>query len=145
MAETKLRQLAFGFIAAALSVVLFHQAVAYALSMAGMIAFKPWFDSVPPLGVPVIVNHMFWAGLWGALFAMIWRKVPGPSLLLKGINFALLGPLITGRWIVIPLLKNEPLFAGFKIPTMPSQVLIAIAFGAGLALIYGMLARPDEE
>lgn len=131
-----------GFAAAALSVAVFHQTVIFALSQLTGAQSVAWStEPVGQFGVPAIVNNAFWGGLWGALFACIWQRVPGPSLPAKGAVFALLGPLLIGRWLVVPLIKSQPLFAGFDAVTMGSQVLIQIAFGAGLGWIYGLLAE----
>lgn len=131
-----------GFIAAALSVVLFHQTAVFLLTAAGVIPGKPWAtDPYGPLGVPAIVNHMFWGGLWGALFALIWPRLPTSNFTLKGIIFAIFGVLLVGRWILVPLIKGEPLFAGLNPTVMLGQVFIATLFGAGIALIYQMLTR----
>jgi hypothetical protein len=140
MVQGNLQKLIFGFIAAALSVVVFHQTMVLAVGQAGLISAKPWsLDPVGPLAVPSLVNGIFWAGLWGALFALVWPHIPGASLPVKGAIFGLLGPILTGRWLLVPLIKGEPLFAGWNLPTMAAHVLIGLAFGAGLAWIYSKL------
>jgi hypothetical protein len=140
MAQGNLRRLIFGFIAAALSVIVFHQTVVFALGQAGLIPAKPWsLDPVGPWAIPSLVNGMFWAGLWGMLFTLVWHRLPGGSLPVKGALFGLLGPILTGRWLLVPLAKGEPLFAGWNVTTMAAQMLIGLAFGAGLAWIYGKL------
>ena len=140
MAQGNLQRLVFGFIAAALSVIVFHQTMVFALGQAGLISIKPWsFDPVGPFAVPSLVNGMFWAGLWGILFALIWPRIPGNSMPVKGAIFGLLGPILAGRWLLVPIVKGEPLFAGWNVTTMAAHVLIGLAFGAGLAWIYGRL------
>ena len=107
---------------------------------AGLISVKPWsFDPVGPFAIPSIVNGMFWAGLWGILFALIWPRIPGNSMPVKGAIFGLLGPILAGRWLLVPLIKGEPLFAGWNLSTMAAHILIGLAFGAGLAWIYSKL------
>jgi hypothetical protein len=140
MAQGNLRRLIFGFIAAAVSVIIFHQTVVFGLGQAGLLPVKAWsLDPVGPWAVPSLVNGMFWAGLWGMLFALIWPRIPGGALPLKGAIFGVLGPVLTGRWLLVPLIKGEPLFAGWNTTTMASQILIGMAFGAGLAWIYSKL------
>ena len=140
MLQTNPQRLLYGFLAAAVSVLVFHQTMVLAVGQAGLISAKPWsLDPVGPFAVPSLVNGMFWAGLWGVLFALIWPRIPGDSMLLKGAIFGLLGPILAGRWLLVPLIKGEPLFAGWNLTTMAAHVLIGLAFGAGLAWIYGKL------
>ena len=135
------RDAGLGFIAAALSVAVFHQSMIFILAQAGLIASQPWsLAPVGPLAVPGLVNHMFWGGLWGSVFAWLWPRIAGQTMALKGALFGVAGPLLIGRWLVVPLIKGEPLFAGFNGQTMAAQILIALAFGAGLAWIYGRLS-----
>jgi hypothetical protein len=130
-----------GFAAACLSVALFHQTVIYALSHVIAPQWVAWSTApVGPYAAPAILNKMFWGGLWGALFAVIWRRLPGPSLPAKGAIFALVGPLLIGRWIVVPTLKSQPIFADFEPVTVGAQIFVQIAFGAGLGWIYGLLS-----
>lgn len=63
-----IRNLLFGFIAGAIAVVVVHQSVVYALVATGMLPATsiPWnLKPYGPLGVPTVVNTMFWGGLWG--------------------------------------------------------------------------------
>jgi hypothetical protein len=56
--------LLLGFIAAALAVVTAHQLITLILTQIGLIKGSPWsFAAVPPLGLPQIINGMFWGGL----------------------------------------------------------------------------------
>ena len=84
-----IRNLLFGFIAGAIAVVVVHQSVVYALVATGMLPATsiPWnLKPYGPLGVPTVVNTMFWGGLWGALFGVIWDKLPGGAMWLRGLN-----------------------------------------------------------
>ena len=54
------------------------------------------------------------------------------------------GPLVAGRWLLVPLLKGEPLFAGFNSNTMLVQAIIIPLFGAGLAWFYGRLSGAGQ-
>ena len=134
--------LAAGFLAGAIAVPLFHQGMVLILHLAGQVPNFPWSTRpVPPWGVPTLLNQMFWAGLWGLLFAAVAEALPGRALWLKGIIFGLLGPWLIGNGLLVPLLKGGPLLFGFAPARMIVGALIGAAFGLGLALIYGLL-RP---
>jgi predicted outer membrane lipoprotein len=135
------RRGAFGFVAGALAVLLFHQVMVLALASAGIIPTTPYsLRPVPPFDVPTILNSMFWGGLWGMLFALIAHRLPIRPLWLKGLVFGLLGPLLV-NWFVVSPLKGQPLAAGFVPQRMLAGVLIAGAFGIGLALLYALMER----
>ena len=133
------KALAFGFLAGALAVPLFHQVMVLILHLAGQVPNFPWsMRPVPPLNVPTLANQMFWGGLWGVLFAVVVEAVPGRALWLKGVIFGLLGPWLLGNGLLVPLIKGGPLLFGFAVPRMIIGALIGATFGLGLALIYGL-------
>ena len=136
------RAILLGFLAGLLAVLAFHQVMLLVVSSAKMINATPY--SMTPtgfLGVPTIVNSMFWGGLWGALFGLIaGRTQLRMSLPIAGLLFGLFGPLIT-NWFLVSPSKGRPVAAGFEPAGMLAGVLIAGAFGLGTALIYGLLAR----
>ena len=67
---------ALGFIAAAISVVVVHQTIVYVLGTYGMTRSVPW--DLRPLGhgvvpnIPILANSIFWGGMWGVVFALIY-------------------------------------------------------------------------
>ena len=145
-----LGRLVFGFIAAAIAVVIAHQGLIYALGLAGMLPppVRVWsMAPVPPYGVPAIANSMFWGGLWGALYGLIHEKLPGGAVIVKGLIYGLLIVLFS-NWLLVPLIKgnvfgqpNQVLFAGFVPVRMAISVLILSTFGMATALIYSLLRR----
>lgn len=72
------RALAIGFLAGALAVPLFRQAMVLVLHLAGQVPNVPWsLQPIPPFKVPALLNEMFWAGAWCALFAIVVEAMPG--------------------------------------------------------------------
>lgn len=142
-ATLSLRDLVIGFIAGAIAVVAFHQGMILCLFLAGLTPNSPWsLRPVPPFAIPLIVNQMFWGGMWGMLFALVWSLVPGRQFWQKGIIFGLIGPVLLGNWIFLPLIKQSgPLFAGFAPLRMVIGLLVGGAFGLGLGLLFGATRR----
>jgi hypothetical protein len=100
---------------------------------------KVWsFEPFGPLGIPAIANHMFWGGLWGIVFALVWHKIPVNAWWLKGLVFGWL-IVVLANWIVIPLIRNQALFAGLDPKRMLTGLLILGGFGMATAVIYGLL------
>jgi hypothetical protein len=137
-----------GFLAAAVSVIAVHEGLVYALAEAGLTArAAAWgMQPIPPWGVPRLFNNVFWGGLWGALFALLYDRLPGHRGWLKGLIYGLF-IVVAGSWILVPLIKGRlfgqpgQLFGGLNPSRMLASVIIVGGFGLALGAIYGLL-RP---
>ena len=78
-----LRTALIGFIAGALSVLVFHQLGFWIANELGY-ARAPLYSlrPVPPFDVPAILSLAFWGGLWGMAAAFLVPRLPG---LLDGV------------------------------------------------------------
>jgi hypothetical protein len=99
--------------------------------------------------VPRLVNNIFWGGLWGVLFALLYDWVPGGVAWLKGLIFGLF-IVVVSNWLLLPLIKgqvfgqpNQILFGGWNPQRMIIPLAIVGGFGLGLGLIYGLM-RPKS-
>lgn len=143
-----------GFIAAAISVLIVHQGIVYLLGMYGLARGVPWNLAPIKYGpfpwLPLLANSVFWGGLWGAVFGLLYNVLPGTWSWLKGLIFGIL-VVIFSNWIFLPLIRQyafnyppQPLFAGFKgdnpMVLLPGFLILA-GFGLGLGIIYGLIAR----
>ncbi|MGL5363263.1 MAG: hypothetical protein ACRDBH_10295 [Bosea sp. (in: a-proteobacteria)] len=139
---TNPRSLVFGFIAGAIAVITFHQSMVLILHLLKYLPNFPWsFRPTGAWGVPMLLNSVFWGGLWGMVFAALLAFIPGRTLWQRGLIFGWLGPLLTGNWLLVPFFKGGPYFGGFVTQRMIISLLIASAFGFGLALFYRMLQK----
>lgn len=72
----------FGFMAAAISVLVFHQAmweVLHLLALPGMGMSAPYLtDPIAPSGAPRIINLCFWGGLYGIVFGLMPPRLTAP-------------------------------------------------------------------
>lgn len=138
-----------GFIAGALATLIFHQGMYLILKQIGLPLQGTAWNMAPvasAYGLPNLVNLMFWSGLWGILFALMFERLPGGSSTLKGFIFGCVFPLLLGSWIVVSLIKGRPVFNGllsdWKFLKLRTGFLLnGVAFGVGLGLIYPPLAR----
>ena len=148
--EGILGRIALGFIAAAISVFVVHEAIIYGLAQAGLIRGTPWgMQPIPPWGVPRLINNMFWGGLWGALFALVYDRVPGGTPWLKGLLYGLF-IVVVSNWTLLPLIKGQvfgqpgqAMFAGLDPRRMLTTIVIVGGFGVALGVTYGLL-RPKR-
>src|SRR4051812_48201496 len=116
--------LCLGFVAAAIAVVTVHEGIVLILYKLKLLPSAPWSTKpIPPWGVPGIVNSMFWGGLWGAVYALIHRHLPGGETWLKGLLFGLLIAFFS-NFILLPLIKRKPLFMGFNLQLIGCVLLI---------------------
>ena len=145
--SSTLTKLLAGFVAGALATALLHQGMYLALQKYGVqLPGSAWNLSPAPqaYGLPVLLNQMFWGGLWGVVFAFLIDLMPGPNLL-KGFVFGCIFPMLIGSWLVVSLLKGQPVLAGVLTDgniwrLRPGFLINGVAFGLGLGLIYPLLA-----
>ena len=135
----------FGFIAAAISVLTFHQAMWEALHLLALpgLSMPPPYPSypIPPFGVPQILNLCFWGGLYGLVFGLLLPRFTAPLWLcglVMGIIAALVGLLL------VPAIKGQPIGAGFPLNWVRS-LLINGFWGLGDGLILPMMVRPQPR
>ena len=126
----------WGFLAGALAVLVFHQLTILALNNFRLNTVWQLAATVPPFGVPRLVNQMFWGGMWGIVLAVIAPLLP------RGIGFYIAGFLFgaivlsLASWYLVPFIKS--LF-GQKLRSGPPSViwrgpLINGMWGLGAAL-----------
>ena len=132
------RTLIIGFIAGALSVLVFHQGMVLLLYLMKQTPNFPWNMTAMKtgLGLPTLVNQMFWGGLWGVAFAALGHMIPIAHNVLRGVVFGLVGPFLLGNGILVPALKQTgQFFWTWPAPRYVVGGLIGAAFGAGIAVI----------
>lgn len=132
-----------GFLAGALSVLIFHQGVwglLHVLNMPGYQMPIPYsMRPIPPLGIPAIVNLCFWGGLYGAIFGWLAPRFTLPFWVC-GVIMGLVATLVS--FFVVPVIKGTPLGGGWVVNTWVLSVLRnGVGFGLGLGLIYPVLLR----
>jgi hypothetical protein len=133
-----------GFIAGALSVLVFHQGMVLILHLMKQTPNFPWNMSTfrgGPIPVPVIVNQMFWGGMWGIGFAALGHLIPIAHNILRGVVYGLIGPALLGNGIIMPFFRKTAYLWGFDPTRIVISCLIAGAFGAGIAVFYRLLAN----
>jgi hypothetical protein len=134
-----LGELVRGFVAAAISVLAIHQVIVGLANKLGLWPGQPYSTApIGPLGVPTIVNSIFWGGLWGVVYALFNQHLPDGPLWLRGMMFGWL-MVVFSNCLLVPFLKGQPLFFGFDPKKLMSVTLILSGFGAALALLYDWL------
>jgi hypothetical protein len=138
------RTLILGFVAGAISVLVFHQGMIFLLYMMKQTPNFPWNVTAMKtgMGLPILVNQMFWGGLWGVAFAAIGHMIPIAHNILRGAVYGLIGPFLLGGGVLVPLLKQTgPYFWAWPGQRWIVGALIGAAFGAGIAVILRALAK----
>ena len=129
-----------GFIAAAISVLIFHQgmwALLHTLAVPGLTMPAPYpMEGVAPWGVPRIANLCFWGGLYGIVFGLLLPRFTAP-LWLCGLGFGIIAALV--GLLLVPAIKGLPIGAGWVPLSWVRSFLINGAWGLGMGLILPLM------
>jgi hypothetical protein len=135
------RVLIAGFVAGALSVLIFHQGL-IGLLHAMQVLPRPPYGMAPtePWGVPQLWSTVFWGGAWGVLLAAALGRMAGARLLVAALIFGAVLPTLVG-WFVVAPLKGQPMASGFVLSRMWLGPVINGVWGLGSGICL-MLIRP---
>jgi hypothetical protein len=129
-----------GFIAAVISVLIFHQgmwAALHALALPGLAMPPPYpIDPIPPWVIPRIINLCFWGGLYGIVFGLILPRLTAP-LWLCGLGLGVIAALV--GLLVVPAVKGLPIGSGWILLNWVRSLLINGFWGIGVGLILPQL------
>jgi hypothetical protein len=131
-----------GFLAGAVSVLVFHQGAA-ALLHAFEITPRAPFSMQPtsPWGVPQLWSIAFWGGIWGAILAATLARLEGARLIVASLVFGVVFPTLVAWFIVAPL-KGQPMAAGFVPLSMLIGPIVNGAWGLGTGIGLALFGRP---
>ncbi|HTB40053.1 MAG TPA: hypothetical protein VK777_23385 [Reyranella sp.] len=135
-----LRTVLVGFVAGALSVLVFHQLGFWIANELGY-ARAPLYSlrPVPPWGVPAILSLAFWGGLWGMAAAFLVPRLPRPfNDVLGWVLFAAIIVTLVNWFVVLPI-KGAPMGGGFRLPGLVVVPLVYALWGFGMWLIARLL------
>ncbi len=121
-----MRTVIVGFVAGALSVLIFHQLGFWLSNELGYTRASLYnMRGVPPWGVPTIVSSAFWGGLWGIVAAFLVPRLPGALAGVLGwILFAAIIVAIVNWTVVLPIKSGR-----FNMPGMPILVVLPLVYG----------------
>ena len=131
-----------GFIAAVISVLIFHQAMweaLHVLALPGM-TMPPAYptDPIAPFGIPRIINLCFWGGLYGLVFGLVSPRLTAP-LWLCGLGLGIIAALV--GLLLVPAIKGLPVGGGWAVTSWVRSFLINGFWGIGTVLILSLMMR----
>ena len=137
-----MRSVIVGFVAGALSVLIFHQLGFWIANELGLLKVPLYnMRGVPPLGVPTILSQAFWGGLWGIGAIFFVRRLPPPlNGALGWIAFAAVIVTFANWFIVLPI-KGAPVGGGFRMNGVVVAPIVYALWGFGMWLIASVLRR----
>lgn len=135
------RWLTVGFIAGAVSVVIFHQGAVALMNALELTERAPYsMQATQPFGLPQVWSLTFWGGVWGVLFAALLRRFDGAGLVAASLLLgAVLATLVA--WFLVAPLKGQPLAAGYEPMAMAFGVIVNAAWGLGTGLGLALFGR----
>jgi hypothetical protein len=142
------RWIVVGFIAGAVAVLIFHQGAVVLLNALELTERAPYsMQPTQPYGVPQVWSLAFWGGVWGALFAVLLRRLDGARLVAASLVLGAVLPTIVA-WFVVAPLKSQPVAAGLVPMAMAFGVIVNAAWGLGTGLglaLFGRSTRATER
>ena len=123
-----------GFVAAVLSVLVFHQGMVGLLHLGGMLPNTPY--SLAPVGpwrVPLIADMCFWGGLYGIVYGIALPSLPRLPGWLLGLCLGLVAASV--GWFVVAPIKGLPIAGGWIAANMARSVAINGFWGIGVGII----------
>jgi hypothetical protein len=130
-----------GFLAGAVSVLLFHQG-ALALLDALHLASRAPYSAAPtaPFGIPQVWSLAFWGGVWGVVLAEFLRRLDGARLLGAALVFGAILPTLVA-WFVVAPMKGQPMAGGFAPKAMAVALIVNAAWGLGTGIGLYLFGR----
>ena len=139
------RWVTVGFIAGAVSVLIFHQgavALMNALDLTQRVPFQ--MQPTQPFGVPQIWSITFWGGVWGVAFAALLRQLDGARLVVASTILGAILPTLVA-WFVVAPLKGQPAAAGYVPAAMAFGVIVNGAWGLGTGIGLALFGRGRSD
>lgn len=135
------RSLVAGFIAGALSVLIFHQGALALLHVMNFTPATPFaMKATQPFGVPQVWSLAFWGGVWGVVLAAALARMEGARLVGAAIVFGAV-VLTLVAWFVAAPLKGQPIAAGWHPAAMAVGPIVNAAWGLGTGLGLWLFGR----
>jgi len=137
-----MRTVIAGFIAGAVSVLVFHQFGFFIANELGLLKAQLYnMRPVPPLGVPTIISSAFWGGLWGIAGAYVVPRLP--AALGGALGWILFAGIIVTlvNWFIVLPIKGAPIGGGFRMPNVVVVPLVYAFWGFGMWVIFGLVRR----
>jgi hypothetical protein len=133
--------IAAGFVAGALSVLIFHQGTIAVLNVLDLTQRAPYsMAPMEPFGVPQFLSLTFWGGVWGALCAAAFSHLDGTRLVAASLVFGAVLPTLVA-WFVVAPFKEQPMAAGYVPMAMAFGVIVNAAWGLGTGLGLALFRR----
>ncbi|HUB49235.1 MAG TPA: hypothetical protein VMB73_30045 [Acetobacteraceae bacterium] len=127
----------FGFIAAAISVLTFHQGIIAFLHALGVSPYTAYrWNPMPPWGVPLVLDLCFWGGLYGLVFGLLLPRFTWP-LWLCGLILGFIAALV--GMFVVAAIKGAPIANGWQAWPIIRSLLINGFWGLGVGLILPLM------
>jgi hypothetical protein len=130
-----------GFVAGAIGVLVFHQAVILLMYLLGLLPAGPYsMKATAPLGVPQVLSSAFWGGLWGIVLVWLMATLRAADRLWVAVLFGGVLPTLVAILVVTPLKGGDPA-ARLQFAMLLRGFVINGAWGLGTALTYRVMGR----
>ncbi|MDX2156389.1 MAG: hypothetical protein SFW09_07755 [Hyphomicrobiaceae bacterium] len=138
-----LNRIVIGLVVGVLATVIFFNG-AWALLQSGLgwlpaAAPKPWAyaPTVPPFGVPRMINLPFWGGVWGMVLSLVLARARGAAYWLGWTLLGAVALTLAGNFVV-PLIKGQSVADvtnAFSALRFRNGLVLNGAWGLGAAIL----------
>ena len=137
-----MRTVVIGFVVGVLSELIFHKLGYYISNQLGLTRVALYtFQPVAPFGVPAIMSHALWGGLWGIAAMFTVPRLPaGLNGVLGWVLFVAVIETLVHWFIVVPI-KGLPVGGGFPMPGLVVVPIVNGFWGFGMWLIASLIGR----
>jgi tetrahydromethanopterin S-methyltransferase subunit C len=129
--DSAVKRAAWGFIAAVIAALTFHQGMWELLHVAKIPGL-----GMPPLGVPRVLSLCFWGGLYGIVFGLLMPKFRLP-IWLCGLLTGFIAAFVD--MVIVNAIKGLPIGGGWVLMNWARSLLIFGSWGLGLGLILPLM------
>ncbi len=134
-----------GFLAGAVSVLVFHQGALALLNEAHLASRAPYsFTATAPFGIPQVWSLAFWGGVWGVVLAEFLRRLDGARLIGAALVFGAILPTLVA-WFVVAPMKGQPMAGGGAPKAMAVALIVNAAWGLGTGIGLTLFGRPARH
>lgn len=130
-----------GFLAGAISVLLFHQGALAILHAIHLASRPPWsVTATAPFGIPQLWSLAFWGGVWGVVLAEFFRRLDGARLIGAALVFGAIAPSLVA-WFVVAPMKGQPMAGGGSVKGIAVALIVNAAWGLGTGIGLYLFGR----
>jgi len=130
------------FAAGLLSMLVFHQGALAGLHQLGATGIEAWRMTPGwPLGMPVLLTHLLWGGVWGVALWSLLRNAEAAGYYVGAILLGAALPSAAALFVALPM-AGRTAAVGWDMHFIAGMLVLNAIWGLGTALLLRLFMRP---